>query len=134
MANFDPALKREIWCFQRLGRQSGHAVYRRLGYNLVSYDDDPNFYVEPVNETVSCDLLAGESANNCKQIDVMADFGRVTRFEYFDGRPYEGIALNADVNVDAMLQSFGTNPNDFDNPRTIVGPPGGNTSVILGVQ
>jgi hypothetical protein len=133
MANFDPALKREIWCFQRLGRQGGHAVYRRLGYNMVSYDDDPTFYIEPVNETNSVDLFGVNSTDNCKQIDAVTDFGRVMRFEYFDGRPFEGIAINADVNIDSMANSFGANPNDFDGP-TRVGPPGGNNTLVLGVQ
>jgi len=132
MANFDPALKREIWCFQRIGRQGGHSVYRRLGYNLVSWDDDPNYYIEPVNETNSVDLLAVSSTDNCKQIDPMSDFGRVVRFEYFDGRPYEGIAVNADVNVDALINSFGSSPNDFDRP-SVSAPPGGG-STLLGLQ
>ena len=99
MANFDPLLRRETWCFQRIGRQAGHSVYRRLGFNLVSYDDDPQQWIEPVNENNFIDTLGQTNV----QFDPQTDFGRVVRFEYFDGAmPFQGMAFGADVNIDAL--------------------------------
>lgn len=99
MANFDPMLRKETWCFQRMGKQGGHSVYRRLAFNLVSYDDDPVQWIEPVNSDNFVDVLGGTG----QVFDPTTDFGRVVRFEYFDGSmPFQGVSFGADVNVDAL--------------------------------
>ena len=92
-------------------------IYKRLGYNLVSYDSDPLQWVEPVNESFSTDML--DTASQGTVVDAMTHYGRVNRFEYYDGRPFEGITNGAEFNVDGMTTSFGLAPNDFDRPRSI---------------
>ena len=116
MANYDPQLRRETWCFQILGTQRGRRVYQRLGYNLVSYDDDPVEWIEPVNEAFSTDLLS-HGSGDCTSIESRTHYGRVSRFEYFDGRPFEGITVNAELNVDSLGTDFGKSPNDFGADR-----------------
>ena len=61
MAQFDPALRRETWCFQRLGTDpGGRPILRRMGFNLVSYDNSPDQVIEPVN---ACDSAGVDIIN-----------------------------------------------------------------------
>ena len=98
----DPATKLETWLFQKIGTMpagpggSGQPIYRRLPYNLVSFDGDPTQYIEP--DSASGDfwrILDGTAV----PIDPRAEgCGMVSGFRFFDARPFEVFAYN-DVDV-----------------------------------
>lgn len=90
MANYDPAKRVETWLFQRLGvDDQKKPVYRRLKYNLVSYDGSPERVLEPLAPSSLADITG-----NGTVIDPMAHFGRVGGFEYFNGRPFEVFSID----------------------------------------
>lgn len=103
----DPTTKVEIWLFQKIGSfPPGRAgannvkpLYRRLPYNLVSYDGDPTQYIEPAthgdfNKVLdgSGDPLDPRTAGACL----------VGGFQFYDARPFEVFALN-DLDVAGNL-------------------------------
>lgn len=98
----DPTTKIETWIFQRIGTAplgqggSGQPVYRRLPYNLVSFDGDPTQYVEP--DSASGDFWRTIDGT-CIPIDPRAEgCGMVASVLYVDARPFEMFAYN-DVDV-----------------------------------
>jgi hypothetical protein len=90
---FDPSTRRETWLFQKMGidQVTGKPMYRRLGYNYVSYDGSPDKYLEPVVSEL--ENYPGMNPN------VSGEPGIVVGFEFFDSRPFEGIGLN-DVTIE----------------------------------
>lgn len=82
MANFDPALRRETWVFQKLFDEKGRPVYRRMRFNFVEYDGSPDRYIEPVSMSDFYDILSADVLQD-------DDRGRVVGFEFYTGRPFE---------------------------------------------
>jgi len=97
MANFDPAMRRETWLFQELGKDVGNKpIYRRMGFNLVSYDGSPDMVIEPVSAAYGVDLTNPSVAT----IDnVTQDAGAVVGFQTFQARPYEVHAFGDPVAI-----------------------------------
>lgn len=101
----DPTLKREIWLFQEIGLSGGRKgtpLYRRLPYNLVSWDGDPTQYIEPVN--ASGDFVRGIGETNVgAPLDPRVDgAGLVAGFQFCKARPFEVFSLN-DLDVAGNL-------------------------------
>lgn len=103
----DPTTKVEIWLFQKIGVVGGGRAggnnrtpqYRRLPYNLVSYDGDPTQYIEPATHGDFNKVLDGSG----DPIDPRtAGACVVAGFQYYDGRPFEVFALN-DLDVAGNL-------------------------------
>ena len=91
MLEFDPTQRLEYWCFQEIGRSADNKpIYRRMGFNLVGYDGDPDLVMEPVNQEALVDL----TNPNVATIDPSADGGRIGGFRFFDSRPYEAQSFN----------------------------------------
>ena len=87
MANYDPALRRETWVFQRLTIRShknhGPRCFRRAGYKWVHYDGSPDRLLEPVNAVPGFyGLLNGWSKPVNPEVDGTAIIG----FEFTDTR------------------------------------------------
>jgi hypothetical protein len=84
---FDPDTRRETWLFQEMYRDSGNRpVYRRLSYNLVEYDGDPDKYIEPVSMQ-SEDEMPFDARTS-------GDPGAMVRFEIYTSRPFELHSFN----------------------------------------
>ena len=49
--------RRETWLFSELEVKQGKPVYRRLKWNVVTYGDDPEEFLEPVNAGAFDDLV-----------------------------------------------------------------------------
>lgn len=99
MAQFDPAQRRETWLFKEIRQQpKGKKVYQCLGYVLVSYDNDPQQYVEitPVDETLAVVVPDGTlTGNHGKAIVPNVDgLGSVSDFLFVTRRPFEVFAYN----------------------------------------
>lgn len=99
MAQYDPAMRREIWLFQEIARHNKRGrILKRLGYVLVSYDDDPQQFVEPVPADPFIALNAPDGTNTgsgCRVIDPRVDgLGRIADFRFFNARPFEVVAFN----------------------------------------
>jgi hypothetical protein len=60
-------------------------IYQRAGFNFVSYDGDPDRYLEPVNASGVVDALG--TAHTL--FTTPATRENITRFEFFRGRPFE---------------------------------------------
>jgi hypothetical protein len=60
-------------------------IYQRAGFNFVSYDGDPDRYIEPVNANVQMNTLGTDhvlyTAPETRE--------RLVGFEFFRGRPFE---------------------------------------------
>jgi hypothetical protein len=95
----DPTTKLEYWLFQRIGTapagpggSSGQPTYRRLPYNLVSFDGDPTQYIEP--DAASGDFFRTLEGTG-QPIDPRTDgVGMVAGFLFFDKRPFEVFSYN----------------------------------------
>jgi hypothetical protein len=100
MAQFDPTQRRETWLFQEMCRDvnTGEPVYRALQYVLVTYDGDPQQYLEPipVDEVLKSNVADMTlSGNGYKPVDPRSEgLGRCTGFKFFTSRPFEPFALN----------------------------------------
>lgn len=109
MAQFDPLQRRETWLFQEMCRDvnTSEPVYRALQYVLVSYDGDPQQYIEPVpiDEVIKSNLVdSTNSGNGYKPVDPRNEgIGRVVAFKMFGARPFEAFSLN---DFDAVNSSF----------------------------
>jgi len=100
MAQYDPAMRRETWVFQEIGRDGRGPVWCLADYLFVSYDDDPKRWIEPwpngeimVTDGPKAFALIdpakrGTDANN------QGGLGRVVGFEFVTSRPYEVHAFN----------------------------------------
>jgi len=100
MAQFDPTQRRETWVFQKTGTDPvfGKTIYRRMGFNLVSYDGSPELSIEPINnEQVAPSFNNGSGTVIVPNVDGP---GQVVDFQFFEGRPYE-------------VHSFGDNTGDL---------------------
>lgn len=88
MASFDPTLRREVWMFQKLGVDTkDRPIYRRMGFNLVEYDGNPEMYIEPVNAGgYGVDLT---NPNVATTNNVTQEAGAIVDMRFFDARPYE---------------------------------------------
>ncbi|HYE89034.1 MAG TPA: hypothetical protein VEA16_21940 [Vicinamibacterales bacterium] len=84
MAQFDPSLRRETWLFQELFAENGRKVYRRLGFNLVQYDGDPEKYIEPRPPSDVLELIDEPDIIDARTQGV----GVVADFEFYTARPY----------------------------------------------
>ena len=60
-------------------------VYRRAGFNLVSYDGDPDRYIEPRNAAVQLDTLG----TTYVVFSTPATAERIVDFQFYTGHPYE---------------------------------------------
>jgi len=103
----DPATKLETWIFQKIGNAGGgqagaggsRPVYRRLPYNLVSFDGDATQYIEPAALSDFARVLDGSG----QPIDPRADgTTNIVGILYVEGRPFEVFAMN-DVDVAGNL-------------------------------
>jgi hypothetical protein len=95
MADFDPLQRVETWLFQQTNGGKGKPVYRRLPYNLVSYDGLPARVLEPRNATEYADLVG-----NCTVFDNQTQV-RIGGIEYVTTRPYPMFAID-DLNAAAI--------------------------------
>ena len=43
--------RRETWLFSQIDQKQGKPVYRRMGFNIVQYGDDPEEFLEPADLT-----------------------------------------------------------------------------------
>lgn len=91
MANFDPAQRVETWLFQQIATDplTNKPIYRRMKYNLVSYDGSPERVLEPVNAEPMVDILTSGHV-----LAPQSHFGRVGGMEYFTARPNEVFGLD----------------------------------------
>lgn len=80
--------------FKETGRNSFHErpVYRRAGYNLVSYDGSPDRFVEPVNACLSVDSIG--MSFTLMQTPEQAE--RIIGIEYIRGRMSDVVAFPPD--------------------------------------
>jgi hypothetical protein len=96
----DPLTKRETWLFQEIGRANGGPagsggapLYRRLQYNLVSFDGDPTQYLEPAAS--AGDFTRSLVDGSATPIDPRVDgCGLIVGFQFCTARPFEVFALN----------------------------------------
>lgn len=92
----DPLTKRETWLFQQVGMAGNVPLYRRLKYNLVSFDGDPTQYVEPDAATGDfIRVLDGTGSPLDPRVD---GIGLVAGFQFCSARPFEMFSLD-DVDV-----------------------------------
>lgn len=62
--------KRETWLFRKLAEYLDRPIFERLNYNYVSFDNDPQQYIEPVNfageliDGGEAELLQGNRGGN----------------------------------------------------------------------
>jgi len=93
MANFDPLQRFETWVFQKVGeRRTAKGmvpVYKRLGWNRVEYDGDPNQKIEPVS--------LPRPENMPSQADVFG--GQIVGFELVEGRALDAFAMGEVVDL-----------------------------------
>lgn len=95
MADYDPALRQEIWCFRRKPSPNRgfnrHKRMERLGFNLVYYDNSSDAVIEPVSLD---DKNPGVLDGNVDILRPGADTGngRLIGFEFFDEHqvPFDG--------------------------------------------
>lgn len=97
MAQFDPALRLEWWQFQQIGEQYGQPVYRRLKFNMVAYDNQPERYVEPV----SVDEQGEQAFDFQTRAQQPARIPRVAGFEFHNGRPYSVVSFDDNLDLSA---------------------------------
>lgn len=96
MANFDPALRHEIWNFVRRPSPNRgfnrHKRLERLKFNTVYYDDGPDGYVEPVSASTEYPGLGTDSNVNIARQGQEDGADRCIGFEYFDfaSQPCDG--------------------------------------------
>ena len=84
---FDPATRVETWMFETVNQDTfGRKTYRRLKFNLVSYDGIPERYIEPVSEGFL--YWKPGDANDVRLLAPLTDHGRVGKFEFVEGRLY----------------------------------------------
>lgn len=89
MANFDPAQRVETWLFQQIGVDlQGKPVFKRLPYNLVSYDGSPDRVLEPTNAEERVDVITG-----CTVLVPRTHVGQVGGMEYLK-RHFDAFALD----------------------------------------
>lgn len=85
----DPALRRETWFMQEIGRDEtnrSNRLWRLLPYGLVSYDGDPVRYIEPWPPSQTCAVFDGTHDPIQATVDGQ---GRLSRIEYCEARPFE---------------------------------------------
>jgi len=89
----DPTTKLEVWLFQRIAStQHGRPIYRRLPYNLVSFDGDQAQYIEPIPAAGSHQRVLD---GTCDPINPFTEgTGRVVGFQFFEARPFEMFSIN----------------------------------------
>lgn len=89
---FDPSTRRETWLFQLMFIDpGGKKVWRRLAYNLVSYDGNPERYIEPVSAAFDDQIEFDPNK--------AGDPGAVVGFEFFESRPFEFMSVNDNVDI-----------------------------------
>jgi hypothetical protein len=109
VTQMDPTTKVEIWLFQKIGYgpklpgtrgNHGVPIYKRLPYNLVSYDGDPAQYIEPVCVSEFVKVFDGPNgATAGDPIQPINDgYGRCGGVQFYDKRPFEVFSYN-DVDV-----------------------------------
>jgi hypothetical protein len=88
---YESPLRLETWLFQRISTSAaGTPVYKRLKYNFVRYDGNPERVIEPVNQDAFVNLVGITGTPFVPR----NDFGQVEGFEFFDGRPFEVFAID----------------------------------------
>lgn len=109
VTQMDPTTKLEWWLFQKVGfgpptpggrGSKGTPIYKRLPYNLVSYDGDPTQYIEPANMSSFVKVFDGPNGTTFGDpINPLTDgSGRVVGCLFYDKRPFEVFSYN-DVDV-----------------------------------
>lgn len=89
----DPTTKLETWLFQQVATtQHGKPIYRRLAYNLVSFDGDPTQYVEPAPSGGS--FVRSLDGTGDPIVPGTEGTGRVVGFQFCQARPFECFAIN----------------------------------------
>ena len=79
--------------FKEIGRDVRRKpIYQRAGFNFVSYDGDPDRFVEPVNPSAGVDLIG--TAHTILQTPSQVE--RVVGFEFIRGRLSECVAFSPD--------------------------------------
>lgn len=89
MAQYDPALRVETWVFFEIGKIGRKPVYKRAGFNYVSYDGDPERMIEPVNKDGQVLSSAPSGTYSHQMLRPTQHFGQVGNFEILRGRPSE---------------------------------------------
>lgn len=87
MAQFDQALREEVWLFEVCCNRAGRDMYRRLKCNLVSFDGDPEMYLQPINSQ-QWDGDAGQFShpdNTKGSQEVVRKFEFVSKGQFFNG-------------------------------------------------
>lgn len=95
----DPTTKLETWIFQKIGTAGGgqagaggsKPVYRRLPYNLVSFDGDPTQYLEPAALSDFARVLDGTGIPIDPRVDGATN---IVGILYCDARPFEVFCMN----------------------------------------
>lgn len=82
MAQFDPLLRRETWCFQRTSQKNsaGKDCILGLPFKFVEYDGVPDRYLEPINMHPT---LKGP-LSNMSPVDPVVDGTTIAGIEVFD--------------------------------------------------
>src|SRR3990167_9086227 len=90
MAQFDPKLRLETWVLSEVSRDARQRkTYRRLGFNLVEYDGNPDRYLEPRPASDRYDQWT--DYKNMDLLDPTNDGRRVVDFEFSEGTNYQGV-------------------------------------------
>jgi len=95
MAQFDKSLRRETHVFQEIARENGRSLWRRMQFNLVQYDGEPDLYIEPRIPSDFLDVVSVEPDTLTKSDGV----GVIADMQFFQARPYEVHSFNDNVDV-----------------------------------
>ena len=96
MAGFDKTQRRETHIFQELFQEKGKPLFRRMQFNLVEYDGDPNQYIEPRPASDILDAVAVEP----RVLKPVTDgVGVIADFQFYQKRPFDVHSFNDTVDV-----------------------------------
>lgn len=87
MAQFENATREVTLVFQNIGKSliGENPIWRRAGFNLVSYDGNPDKWIEPVNVCLTVDALGTTQTI----LSTPATVERIAGIEYVQGRMFE---------------------------------------------
>jgi hypothetical protein len=81
---FDPKTREVTMVFQDVGKDAlNNPVWRRAGFNLVTYDGDPNRWIEPVNACQDEDVMTTPVAGTKRWPE------RISGIEHIRGSMFE---------------------------------------------
>ena len=90
MAQFDPKLRIETWVMQEVAKDAKQRpTFRRLGFNLVEYDGNPDRYIEP--RPLADRYDPSLSTRDAKLLDPVNDGRRMVGIEIQTGQRHNEV-------------------------------------------